>query len=158
MTNIALPRGVRVAAYVIGILCSGLGSATDAYLLDRHVVSAVTASFILVLIGVLGTLAHTMALSHLSIPDVAGDVTTAVPVAVAIQPSPENGQDVSEGPSEVHATDSSTETPEAVSEAPATPVVPAPNEGPATLVDESVADPGTAAPASSPSNETELLP
>lgn len=62
MTNVTIPVPIRVVAYLAG----GVGSSVVAYLQSRGIVDEGTALFI---VSVGGTLASTLALAHLALPD-----------------------------------------------------------------------------------------
>jgi hypothetical protein len=77
MTTVKTPLVIRVPAYLAGLILAGIGSPVVAFLLGKHVIDELDAAFIVALIGVTSSLAHLLALAHLSLPD---DDTTPEPV------------------------------------------------------------------------------
>lgn len=100
MTNVKLPLLVRVPAYLCGLLFSGLGAPVVAFLLAEHYVDQATASLLIVVVGVVGTISAALSLSHLSLADdPAQDVpVTSGPVAQVETPSEPAADSMSDTP------------------------------------------------------------
>jgi len=82
MTLVKIPLPLRVAAYLLGLLVTGLGTPIVGALAQDGTISGRNVIVAWILIGFVGVLSSTFALSHLTLPD------AGAPALPSTAPSP----------------------------------------------------------------------
>lgn len=68
-TAVKVPLWIRVVAYFVGLITASLGAGLVAWLLAKHHIDNIDAAFLVVILGTISLIAHTLSLTNLTLTD-----------------------------------------------------------------------------------------
>lgn len=84
MTLVKISLPIRVTAYFTTLIIGGLGTPTLVYMLATGRVTPEMGTLLAAVVSLAVTIGATLALSHLTLPDTAADVATALPTTLRL--------------------------------------------------------------------------